>query len=55
MVKGESVMLGYWGDEEATKKSIVDGWMRTGDTGEMDYNGYLTIVGRVKDMVIRGG
>ncbi len=48
-------MIGYWADEEATKKSMVDGWMKTGDVGVMDEDGYLTIVGRIKDMVIRGG
>lgn len=48
-------MIGYWGDEEATKKSIVDGWMKTGDIGVLDEHGYCTIVGRVKDMIIRGG
>lgn len=55
LVKGETVMLGYWGDEAATKKSIVDGWMKTGDVGVLDADGYLTIVGRLKDMIIRGG
>ena len=48
-------MIGYWADEEATKKSMKDGWMKTGDVGVMDEDGYLTIVGRIKDMVIRGG
>lgn len=48
-------MLGYWGDEAATKKSMVDGWMKTGDLGMLDGQGYLSIVGRIKDMIIRGG
>ena len=54
-VTGWSVMLGYWGDETATKNSIVDGWMRSGDMGVLDKDGYLSIVGRLKDMIIRGG
>ena len=49
-------MLGYWGDEEATSNAIdADGWMHTGDLAVMDDDGYLSIVGRIKDMVIRGG
>jgi fatty-acyl-CoA synthase len=49
-------MLGYWGDEEATRNAIdEDGWMHTGDLAVMDDDGYLSIVGRIKDMVIRGG
>jgi fatty-acyl-CoA synthase len=53
--KGYSVMLGYWGDEEKTRESIVDGWMHTGDLATIDADGYCNIVGRLKDMVIRGG
>jgi fatty-acyl-CoA synthase len=54
--RGYSVMLGYWGDEEATHNAIdADGWMHTGDLAVMDVDGYLSIVGRIKDMVIRGG
>jgi fatty-acyl-CoA synthase len=54
--RGYSVMLGYWGDEEATSVAIdADGWMHTGDLAVMDDDGYLSIVGRIKDMVIRGG
>ena len=48
-------MAGYWGDDAATESSIRDGWMRTGDLGEFDAEGFCTIVGRVKDMIIRGG
>ncbi|HET9641850.1 MAG TPA: AMP-binding protein, partial [Burkholderiaceae bacterium] len=54
-VRGYSVMLGYWGDEQRTKEAIVDGWMRTGDLATLDAEGYCNIVGRVKDMLIRGG
>jgi len=54
--RGYSVMNGYWGDEERTAESIVDGgWMRTGDLAVIDADGYGNIVGRVKDMIIRGG
>ncbi|EKS9817293.1 AMP-binding protein, partial [Burkholderia cepacia] len=53
--KGYSVMLGYWDDEEKTQETIVDGWMHTGDLATLDADGYCNIVGRLKDMVIRGG
>ncbi|MEO9779450.1 MAG: AMP-binding protein [Sedimentitalea sp.] len=53
--KGYSVMTGYWGDDVATDKSIVGGWMHTGDLGVFDELGFCSIVGRVKDMIIRGG
>jgi fatty-acyl-CoA synthase len=55
-VRGYSVMLGYWGDEAATLQAIDgDGFMRTGDLATIDAEGYANIVGRLKDMVIRGG
>lgn len=53
--KGYSVMRGYWGDEEKTRDSVVNGWMRTGDLATIDAYGYCNIVGRLKDMLIRGG
>jgi fatty-acyl-CoA synthase len=54
--RGYSVMLGYWDDEERTAE-VVDraGWMHTGDLATMDEAGYCNIVGRIKDLVIRGG
>ena len=54
--RGYSVMLGYWGDKEKTD-DVVDaaGWMHTGDLATLDEEGYCNIVGRIKDMVIRGG
>lgn len=56
LTRGYSVMLGYWGDEAKTREAIdVAGWMHTGDLAVIDDEGYCTIVGRVKDMVIRGG
>jgi fatty-acyl-CoA synthase len=54
--RGYSVMLGYWENEAATRDAIdAAGWMHTGDLGVMDEAGYVNIVGRSKDMVIRGG
>lgn len=53
--RGYSVMKGYWDDPQRTAESIVDGWMHSGDLGVIDEEGYATVVGRSKDMVIRGG
>ncbi|MEO8543265.1 MAG: AMP-binding protein [Burkholderiaceae bacterium] len=53
--KGYSVMRGYWGDDARTGEAVVDGWMRTGDLATIDADGYCNIVGRLKDMLIRGG
>ncbi len=53
--RGYSVMLGYWGDEAKSRSTIVDGWMQTGDLATLDDEGYCNIVGRLKDMLIRGG
>ena len=54
--RGYSVMLGYWGDEEKTAEAVDRaGWMHTGDLATLDADGYCNIVGRIKDMVIRGG
>jgi fatty-acyl-CoA synthase len=54
--RGYSVMLGYWNNEEATRGAIDTArWMHTGDLAAMDADGYLNIVGRIKDMIIRGG
>ena len=56
LTRGYSVMLGYWDDEEKTREAIdAAGWMRTGDLATIDAEGYCNIVGRIKDMVIRGG
>ena len=56
LARGYSVMRGYWADPERSAESIDSaGWMHTGDLATMDADGYLNIVGRVKDMVIRGG
>lgn len=54
--RGYSVMLGYWNNEEATRQAIdAARWMHTGDLATMDDEGYVNIVGRIKDMIIRGG
>jgi fatty-acyl-CoA synthase len=54
--RGYSVMLGYWDEPQLTAESVdAAGWMHTGDLATMDDDGYLAIVGRIKDMVIRGG
>ena len=56
MTRGYSVMLGYWDDETRTSEVIdAQGWMHTGDLAVMDDDGYINIVGRIKDMIIRGG
>jgi fatty-acyl-CoA synthase len=54
--RGYSIMRGYWGEETRTREAIDDaGWMHTGDLATLDEDGYCTIVGRVTDMIIRGG
>jgi fatty-acyl-CoA synthase len=54
--RGYSVMQGYWGDKVRTREAIdAEGWMHTGDLATLDEEGYCNIVGRIKDMVIRGG
>jgi len=54
--RGYSVMIGYWGDDQATGDAIdTAGWMHTGDLATADEEGYVNIVGRIKDMIIRGG
>ena len=55
MVRGANVMHGYLGRPEETDRTIVDGWLHTGDVGRLDEDGYLTLVDRIKDMIIRGG
>ena len=54
-VKGPANMHGYWGDPEATAKTLVDGWIHTGDLGVLDAEGYFSFVDRAKDMIISGG
>lgn len=54
-VKGPQIMKGYWNNEEATKKTFLDGWLLTGDLGHMDTDGYFYVVDRKSDMIIAGG
>lgn len=55
LVQGANVMRGYLGKPEETAKTLVNGWLHTGDTGRIGEDGYLSIVGRLKEMIIRGG
>ncbi|RZL84168.1 MAG: AMP-dependent synthetase [Rhodococcus sp. (in: high G+C Gram-positive bacteria)] len=55
VVRGPNVMRGYLGRPEDTAQTVIDGWLHTGDVGHLDPEGYLTLVGRSKDMIIRGG
>jgi long-chain acyl-CoA synthetase len=55
MCRGDVVMQGYWQNEEATSASLAGGWLRTGDVGAFDEEGYLTLKDRSKDLIISGG
>jgi acyl-CoA synthetase (AMP-forming)/AMP-acid ligase II len=55
VVKGDTVMLGYWNNQEATARSLRNGWLWTGDVGAFDDDGFLTLKDRSKDMIISGG
>ena len=50
LIKHDALMDGYYKDETETNKTIIDGWLQTGDEGEIDVSGFLTITGRVKDI-----
>jgi long-chain acyl-CoA synthetase len=54
-VKGPQVMAGYYGNEEASREAFMDGWLRTGDVGHVDEDGYVFLVDRIKDLIICSG
>jgi len=54
-VYGDPVMLGYWNNPSATESTLIDGWLKTGDLGRVDSNGYIMLEGRSKDLIISGG
>jgi long-chain acyl-CoA synthetase len=54
-VRGGQVLAGYWNDEEATHEAVVDGWLRTGDLGEIDDEGFVRITGRKKEILVTAG
>ena len=55
LARGELIMNGYWNDPESTNKTIIDGWVHTGDIGEFDEEGYLKITDRKKDIIVNAG
>ena len=54
-VYGDPVMVGYWNNPSATESTLIDGWLKTGDLGRIDSNGYIMLEGRSKDLIISGG
>ena len=54
-IQSEAIMVGYWKKEEATAETVVDGWLKSGDAGYMDKDGYVYVHDRIKDMIVSGG
>jgi long-chain acyl-CoA synthetase len=55
VARGPTVMMGYWRKPEQTEATLVDGWLRSGDAGYMDEEGFIFLVDRLKDMIVSGG
>jgi long-chain acyl-CoA synthetase len=55
LVRGENVMSGYWNDPKSTAEVLIDGWLHTGDLAEIDPDGHIRIVGRLKDLIVNSG
>ena len=55
IVKGDCIMKGYWKDEKATNEAIIDGWLHTGDIAKISEDGYITITGRKKELIVNSG
>lgn len=55
LIKGKSVMTGYWDDPENTERAFLDGWLKTGDLAKLDGEGYYYFTGRIKEIIIKGG
>jgi len=55
LIRGASVMLGYWQQPDITRQTLRDGWLHTGDVGVMDEEGFVRIADRLKDMIVTGG